>query len=216
MRREGLLAAVLLGLTGGCVLVGALLHPRVPAAMADQMRMVAGSRLWVPAHWTLTFGQAAAVPVLALALRQASRRVAPLAVAGGVALALGLAVGTLGTLLAATGLHAAAAQQDAAGFATVAAFDLGLGWMCLLLAGAGVLCLGLSQAAAGVPVARWLARVAVAASFLLLAAAALTPYDHWWMHQYVLRSGALLLGAGLLALAAIWPTALRAGLASRP
>ncbi|HUR25966.1 MAG TPA: hypothetical protein VM327_08150 [Candidatus Thermoplasmatota archaeon] len=93
----------------------------------------------------------------------------------------------------------------------VAEFDLGLGWMCLLLACAGVLCLGLLQATSGARVARWMARVAAAASLLLLAAAALTPYDHWWMHQYVLRSGALLLGAGLLALGAAWPVAARAG-----
>ncbi|MEA3144530.1 MAG: hypothetical protein QOG31_1854 [Thermoplasmata archaeon] len=201
--------AVLLGLTGCCVLVGALLHPRVPAAVGDQMHVVGSSRLWAPAHWTLTLGQAAAVPVLALAFRQASRRLAPLAVAGGVALGLGLTVGALGTLLAATGLRTAAAQGDLAGFAVVAEFDLGLGWMCLLLSCAGVLCLGLLQAMSGARVARWMARVAAAASLLLLGAAALTPYDHWWMHQYVLRSGALLLGAGLVALAAAWPVATR-------
>jgi hypothetical protein len=199
-----LAAALLLALTGACILLGALLHPRIPPQVADQMRAIASSRLWVPAHWLLTVGQAAAVPVLALTLRQAARRMPPLAAAGAAALGLGLAVGMLGTLLAATGLRAEAERGNLGAFGAVAHFDLGLGWMCLLLAGAGGLVLGL-HVPARPRAARWMGWAGASVSFALLAAAILVPYDHWWTHQYVLRSGALALGAGALALGVVWP-----------
>ncbi|MEA3190115.1 MAG: hypothetical protein QOD77_697 [Thermoplasmata archaeon] len=194
--------AVLMALAGAAILAGGVLHPQVPPEPGDQQAAIAASTLWAPAHWLLTLGQAAAVACVAMVAVVAAR--SALAVAGGAALALGLAFGVLGTLLAATGLRAAAVSGDTAAFAAWGDAAMGVGWLCLLLSAAGAAAWGWDMMRAPWLLPKLGALVLLAGSLLLLVAAAAVPYDHWWTHQYVLRAGALGLGVGLLGLAAAW------------
>lgn len=177
---------------------GGLLHPHVPEATAAQMGVVAGNQRWLHSHWALTLAQPLAIAALFLLadrLRGGRRR--PALWVGALLAAAGFLVGTLGTLSAATALPVAAEAGDEGLYATVNAFTLGLGWVCLVLAGTGGLLLGsrivsLGEAR-GVQAIGW--TVLGLCTPLVAAMAVLSP-SHPWTHDLVLRASAVI--AGLL------------------
>jgi hypothetical protein len=185
------------------MLVGGVLHPQIPSRLEDQKVAIAASGPWVPAHWTLTLGQAAALVGIAVVAAGARQRPSALHVGGAAALLAGLGFGALGTLLAATALKTAA-MGDAANFAVWSDGTMGVGWLALLLSAAGGAAWGLEMVRRPGLLPKPWGVVLLAGSLALLAAAVAVPYDHWWTHQYVLRVGALSLGVGLLGLAAGW------------
>lgn len=203
----------MLAVAGAVLLAGGLLHPSVAHDHASEMMRTAENPLWSPEHWAITFAQALALVALALAGTEL-HRVAPLpavAVAGLASVAFGLALGTLGTLVAATGVKSAATSGDLALYTAIALTDLALGWTCLVLTTFGGVLVGIGARveAAGARVRRAAGAGAVL-SGILLAATLAVPYDHGWTHQFLLRGGAALLGLLLLALAVAWPRVLAA------
>lgn len=187
MARE-LAHRLLLGSAGLLLLAGGVAHPSIPAGETQVFR----SGRWAASHWLLTFGQALAVAgMVAMAVRLERPRDGLLW--GGVTLTCcGLLVGVLGTL------HAAAALPEAAQQPGQAAWTLGLGRVAMSVTGMGAVLLGLAL----VRPARGFGTALVVAGVLAVAAVAAFPASHPWMHDVVLRAGAILAAVMLVAAAA--------------
>lgn len=203
-RLEPALGAAVLGITGLLMAAGGLLHPHVPAARVAQMEVLAGNATWLRSHWALTLGQ----PLAALGVYLLARRLSPAEPApglwGGALLAgIGFLVGTLGTLSAATALPAAAETGQESLYATVNAFTLGLGWLCLALTATGGVLFGSRIVSlSGSRTSQAFGWILVAVSAPLIVALAFLSPSHPWTHDVVLRisavaAGILLAGTGV-------------------
>ncbi|MGQ0534751.1 MAG: hypothetical protein ACT4PT_01620, partial [Methanobacteriota archaeon] len=193
--------AVALSSVAGLVLAaGGVRHPDGPADPAEQQARVVADPLWRPSHLLLTLALTLAVPALGLGLRaaEAAGTVPAVARAGVVLLAFACGVGSLGTLVAANGLPAAAREGDDVLFRVVADLDLGMGWLCILAGAAGVGLVGFATARGTTGPLRVAASIVAVGGASYVVAAALMPPEHWWTHQYLLPSGATLLGLVLV------------------
>lgn len=202
--------AAILGLAGVGLLTGGFLHPAVGHDVRAEMDETAADPRWSPVHWVVTFAQAfGSVGVVLAAADLAARvRLGPWLVAGLAAVGLGLALGMLGTLVAASGVKVAAETGDLALYTTIARTDLAIGWACLLVTSAGGVLL--AKGVASHPIgSKGFATVLGSGAGAMLIAALLIPYDHAWMHHYLLRGGAMAVGATLSGLATAWPSLMR-------
>lgn len=197
----------LLVVAGVLVGTGALLHPHVPGVAENDVAVVRESDAWVPAHLLLTVGQAVAAVAAPVAL---VRLGGGNGVAGGGLLALGLALGAVGTLSAAT-LLAPAARVDGATdalFAVANLWTLGLGWGMLAVTSLGAALAGANLARDARRGVRVLGVVVLAGgvAFVLVTPWMIHPVAgtfHPWLHAFVLRGGALVLGITLVATAVV-------------
>lgn len=212
--RFGLL---IFGVSGLALAAGAWLHPFVPEDGPSQMDLYAGHKAWEPSHWVLTFAQLSAAMGLAFVVPHVAPRANGLLRGSLAVMALGLVLGTLGTLSAATGLVEAARAGDATLFRTLSAWTMAIGWVCVATTSVGASLAGFCVVRArerglrgGVGWTAFLGGATAFASTLALGPA------HPWTHSYLLRFGAM--GFGLLAAAAAgaWALALRSDVIESP
>lgn len=189
--------APVLVVSGLALAVAGALHPHVPAAPVGQSEVFATDAMWAPSHWVLTFSQLAGATAIALLRARRRAAAAPLVDAGMLLAVMGLVVGALGTLLAATALVEAARSGDVALFATTGASTMAIGWTCLVVAALGGALAGLGfLRGAGPRLERLVGGVALVGCAAFLVAAIVVPPQHVWTHEHVLRFGAI--GFGLL------------------
>lgn len=194
--------ALLFAAAGGTLVLGGAIHPDVPPEPDVQMRVIAGSDAWVPVHWALSLAQASAAGGVAAALGAWRAPVARTTwFLGGGAIVLGLVFGTFGTLSGATAVAVAATGAGPTEYTAMADWSGGVGWLCVVLTGAGAAVLGVGL----LRVPGWAARllsglVALAGAGFAAGALALGP-QHASMHGVVLPIGAMTAGVGLVALA---------------